>query len=199
MKQLRQDIASYCNSVLEHKWPRTFETVTAEYGNPPETVKLFLKNLLTTEKTNREKACRIVSSVTTDFVHNMSHSKAITPKHYLFALGLHNLTAQKQAVVVANKFGHCMSYDLCCEAETSLSEASIAKSKKMIILSIRPEGSQIALNVFWEDNFDVRVEKTLGGGAVNTTHLMAFQEQAHHNKQDLHVPVQRPRKRKLST
>ena len=27
---------------------------------------------------------------------------------------------------------------------------------------------------------------------------MAFQEQAHHNKQDLHVPVQRARKRKLS-
>ena len=28
---------------------------------------------------------------------------------------------------------------------------------------------------------------------------MAFQEQAYHNKQDLHVPVQKPRKRKLST
>ena len=129
----------------------------------------------------------------------MSHSKVITPKHYLFALGLHNLTAQKQTVVVANKFGHFISYDLCCEAETSLSEASIAKSKKMIILSIRPEGSQIALTVFWEDNLDVTVEKTLGGGVVNATHLMAFQEQAHHNKQDLHVPVQRVRKRKLST
>ena len=58
--------------------------------------------------------------------------------------------------------------------------------------------SQIALTVFWVDNFDVTVEKTLGG-AVNTTHLMAFQEQAYHNKQNLHVPVQRARKRKLST
>ena len=37
------------------------------------------------------------------------------------------------------------------------------------------------------------VEKTLGGGAVNAT-----QEQAHHNKQDLHIPVQRARKRRIS-
>ena len=43
------------------------------------------------------------------------------------------------------------------------------------------------------------VENTLGGGAVNTTYLMAFQEQAHYNKPDLHVSVQRARKRKLST
>ena len=101
--------------------------------------------------------------------------------------------------MLANKFGHCISYDLCCEAEKSLSEASIAKSKEMSILPIRPEGSQIALTVFWVDNFDVAIEKTLGGGALNATHLMAFQEQAHHNKQELHVPVQRARKRKLST
>ena len=78
--QLRQDIIPYCSSVPEHKWSPTFETVTAEYRNPPESVKLFLKNLLTTEKTNREKACHIVDSVTLDFVHNISHGKVITPK-----------------------------------------------------------------------------------------------------------------------
>lgn len=70
-KQSRQDIISYCNSVPEHKWPPTFEIVTTEYGNPPELVKSFLKNLLTSEKNNREKACRIVDSVTSDFVHNI--------------------------------------------------------------------------------------------------------------------------------
>ena len=79
-KQLRQDIISYCNSVSEHKWPPTFETVTAEYGSPPESVKLFLKNLLTTEKTNREKACCIVDSMKSDFVNNTTHGKVINPK-----------------------------------------------------------------------------------------------------------------------
>ena len=198
-KQLRQDFISYCNSVPEHKWPPTFETVTAEYGNPPEPVKLFLESLLTTENIDREKACRIVDLMTSDFVHNISLGKVITPKHYLFALGLHNITGQKQAVVIANKFGNSMPYDLCCEAEMSSSEASIARLKKTSIFPIRPDGSQIALTVFWVDNFDVTVEKTLGEGAVNTTHLMVFQEQAHHSKQDLHVPVRRARKRKLST
>ena len=132
--------------------------------------------------------------MTSDFVHNISHGKVITPKHCLFALGLHNLTGQKQAVVITNKFEHCMSYDLCCEGETSLSEASIIKSKETSVLPIRPERLQIALTIFWVHSFDLTVEKTLGGGAVNAT-----QEQAHHNKQDLHVSVQRDRKRKLST
>ena len=32
------------------------------------------------------------------------------------------------------------------------------------------------LTVFWVDNFDINVEAQCGGGAVNITHLMAFQE-----------------------
>ena len=98
------------------------------------------------------------------FIISISHGKFITPKHYLFTLGVPNTTGQKQEVVIANKFGYCMSYDLCCEAETSLSEASIAKSKETSILPIRPKGSQITLTVFRVDNFDVTIEKTSGGG-----------------------------------
>ena len=108
--------------------------MTAESGNQPESVKPFLKNLFTTEKTNREKVYLIVNLVTLDFVHNISHGKVITSKHYLFVPELHNLTRQKQAVVIANKFEHCISYDLCCKAETSLSEPSIATSKERRLL-----------------------------------------------------------------
>ena len=166
--------------------------MTAEFGDSPDSVKIFLKHLLTTEKsrTNREKPCRITDSVTSNFIHNISNGKIITTKHYSSALGLHNLTGQKQPVVIANKLGHCMSYDPCCEAETSLSEAAFLKSKETSILPIRPEDSQIVITVFWVDNFDVTVE--------NTIHLMAFQEQAHHDKHSLHVPVERTRKRKFS-
>ena len=32
------------------------------------------------------------------------------------------------------------------------------------------------LTIFWVDNLDINVEKQIGGGAVNTTHLVAFQE-----------------------
>ena len=54
--------------------------------------------------------------------------KIITPKYYLLALGLNNLTGQKHQVVTENKLEHCMSYDLCCEVETLLSEAVFYKS-----------------------------------------------------------------------
>ena len=90
-----------------------------------------------------------------------------------------------------------MSYDLCCEIEKSLSEAALLESKETSILPIRPKCSQIVVTVFWVDNFDVTVENDSGVGAVNTTHLMAFQEQAHHGKHSLHVPVERTRKRKF--
>ena len=133
---------------------------------------------ITTEKTNKERAFRMISSVTSDFIHNVSNGQIITPKHYLFALGLHNLTGQRQPVVMTNKLGHCMSYDVCCEIETALSEAAVAKSKETNILQIRPEGAETVQTVFWVDNFDVNVEKAGAGGAVSTTHLVAFQEQA---------------------
>ena len=32
------------------------------------------------------------------------------------------------------------------------------------------------LTVFWANNFDINVEARCGGGAINITHLMAFQE-----------------------
>ena len=107
-KQLREDLISYCNTVPEHKWPPNFESVTAEFEDPPGS-----------DRTNREKGCRIIDSLTSDFIHNISIGKIITPKHYLSALGLHNLTGQKQPVVIANKLWHCMSCDLCYEVETS--------------------------------------------------------------------------------
>ena len=40
------------------------------------------------------------------------------------------------------------------------------------------------------------MENDLGGRAVNMTHLIAFQEQANHEKHSLYVLVERIRKRK---
>ena len=51
---------------------------------------------------NREKAFRIIDSVTSDFIYNISNGKIITAKHYLLALGLSNLTGKKHPVVIAN-------------------------------------------------------------------------------------------------
>ena len=196
-KQLREDIISYCNTVPEHKWSPTFES-DSRIQRSIRLTQTFSKKF-TTEKsrTNREKACLMIDSVTSDFINNISNRKIITPK-YLLALGWHILKGPKQPVVIANQLGDCMSYDPGCEVETSLSEAAILKSKETSILPIRPEDSQIVMTVFWVDNFDITVKNDLGGGAVNKTHHMTFQKQAHHDKHLLHVPVERTRKRKSS-
>ena len=197
-KQLREDIVTFCNAVPEHKWPPTFETLSEEYGNPPDSIKLFLKHLLSSEKSNKDSTYRLIDSFTSDFIHNISHGKVITPKHYLFALGLHNLTGQRQPVEITNKLGHCISYGTCCEIETALSEAAIEKSKKTNILKIRPIDHEYISTWFWVDNFDILLDKAGGGGSVNTTHLVAFQEQdGHVINHDLHVSIPRSRKRKL--
>ena len=89
-----------------------------------------------------------------------------------------------------------MSYNLCCEVGTSLNEAAFWKSKETIVLPVRSKCSQIVITVFWIDNCDVTMENDLGGRAVNMTHLIAFQEQANHEKHSLYVLVERIRKRK---
>ena len=92
-----------------------------------------------------------------------------------------------------------MSYSTCCEVETALSEAAIAKSKLTNILKVSPIDHEYIPTWFWVDNFDVLVEKAGGGGSVNTTHLVAFQEPGIRGiDKDLHVTIPRSRKRKLS-
>ena len=44
------------------------------------------------------------------------------------------------------------------------------------VLPILFESDETVLTYFWVDNFNVKVEKIGGTSAVNTTHLMAFQE-----------------------
>ena len=95
---LRADILSYCNAIKDQHWPPTIETVTAEYGPPPDLVNLFLNTLLYSGKKNIDKLDalpRLVESFCADFVHAVSKSEVIAPKHYLLSLGMHNMTGQK--------------------------------------------------------------------------------------------------------
>ena len=51
---------------------------------------------------------------------------------------------------------------------------------------------------YWVDNFDVTVDRINGGGSVNTTHLVAYQERgSDHSVNDVHLPVPRKKVRKL--
>ena len=55
------------------------------------------------------------------------------------------------------------------------------KSQKLANISstlpLLPSADNDTLDIyFWVNNFDHAVEKVAGGGAMNTTHLMTFQE-----------------------
>ena len=50
---------------------------------------------------------------------------------------------------------------------------------------------------FWVDNFDLKVERMGGGGSINTTHLMAFQEDQSHEINTNTITVPRKKSRKL--
>ena len=89
---------------------------------------------------------------------------------------------------VINKLGHCISYEKTCEIETALAEIAIHQSNGMNILPLLPTENETILTYFWVDNFDVKVERLGGSGAVNTTHLMAFQE-SHARAPDIRKPL----------
>ena len=44
---------------------------------------------------NRDTANRLIQSHSSDLIHGVTRGKTITAKHFLLALGLHNLTGQK--------------------------------------------------------------------------------------------------------
>ena len=61
-KQLREKIISYCNTVPEDRWSSAFEIVTEEFGDPPDSVKLFLKKLQQkrAEQTERKDVASLI-------------------------------------------------------------------------------------------------------------------------------------------
>ena len=107
----------------------------------------------------------------------VTRGKVIQRKHFLLALGLHNLTRSRKIIDIVNKLGHCISYSLTCEVETAQAESALKSSQDSSILPLMPSVyGETVFTHFWVDNFDLKIEKTSGSGSVNTTHLMAFQE-----------------------
>ena len=91
-------------------------------------------------------------------------------------LGLHSLTGSRQLIEVLFKFGSCVSYDYICDVETAYAEAAQEKAKLGFTLPIQPILRELAIfSHFWVDNFDVLIDKQSGGGSINTTHMVAFQ------------------------
>ena len=69
-----------------------------------------------------------------------------------------------------------MNYGKMCEIKTGLAEVAVKSSHELNILPVLPSESEIIPTYFWVDNFDTKIERLGESGAINTTHLMAFQE-----------------------
>ena len=78
-------------------------------------------------------------------------------------------------VEINNKLGHCMNCNTASEIETAQAMRAQQLAEKSSILPLIPNSDKdIVLTYFGADNFDHIVDNQAGGGAVNTTHLVAF-------------------------
>ena len=69
-----------------------------------------------------------------------------------------------------------MSYELTCEIETAQAEKARNVSSESTVLSLMPQDNGGVPTMFWVDNSDCIIESVTGGGSVNTTCMMVFQE-----------------------
>ena len=91
-----------------------------------------------------------------------------------------------------------MSYNLTCEIETAQAECAVKASQETNILPLKPESpDDTVFTHYWVDNFDVTVEKMSGGGSINTTHLVAYQENSNNcvtSESRINIPRKKGRK-----
>ena len=100
---------------------------------------------------------------------------------------------------MVNKLGHCINYDSVCKIATAQAEKATILASSNAILPLKPanEGAKV-LTHFWVANFDVIVDSSKGGGSVNTTHLVAFQELSENiQRVDTDVSIECSGKRKF--
>ena len=195
-ESLREDILRHYKDLPETQWPPTIEELTSEERKPPNLLLTFLSNILHVNSTDNT----LVDSFAQDIIHAVTKGKVTTPKHFLLAMGLHNMTGQKHVVDVVNKLGHSISYTKTCEIETAQAEAALADSQLQLtsILPLKPKSeNDVVLTHFWVDNFDMKTDTQTGGGAINITTMVAFQERSSSSAMNHVQRSKLPKRRRL--
>ena len=177
---LRADIEEHSKNLPEHSWPINIDELDLENRSPPESVTSFLSQLLRNKgHPNREALTRLKESQTSDLIHGVTRGKVITTKHFLLGLGLHNITGQSLPIQILHRLGHCIDYNFVCEIETAQAETAQMLATESGALPLKPASrTETVLAYFWVDNFDTNLETQTGKGALNSTHLVAFQEES---------------------
>ena len=177
---LRADIGEHAKNLPELSWPINIDELDSENRNPPESVTSFLTQLLRNkDHPNREALTHSIESYISDLIHGVTRSKVITTKHFLLGLGLHNITGRRPPIQILHRLGHCIDYNFVCEIETAQAETAQMLATESEALPLKPaSGAETVLTYFWVDNFDMNLETENGEGALNSTHLVAFQDES---------------------
>ena len=92
-------------------------------------------------------------------------------------MGLHNLSGQKKVTQLTHCLGQSISYGKTWKIELSEAQEAQNLAKQSSMLPLKPTiENDFVLTVFWADNFDMNVKAQCGGGAINISHLVEFQE-----------------------
>ena len=145
----------------------------------PDSIIQFLECLVKSPgRKTTENVKRIVNSFASDFTKSICGKKITTAKHLMLALRLHNMTGQKKVIQILSKLGHCISYDLTCEIETSQAQVFLIEQENNSILPVSLiADDDIIKTYFWVNNFD-KIMSMTGRGTVNSTHMIAIQEKS---------------------
>ena len=178
-KLLREDIVKKLD-VSDLSWLPTLEAVSDDSRKPPDSVYMFLQKLLNPRNKASANVSRVIESLAQDIAFAVMKGKVLQRKQFLLALDLHSLTGGRKVIEIIHKLGHCMSYNLTSETETAQKKSSLLAATQTTLLPLGPATpSNTVFTHFWADNIDMNIERMVGGGSINITHLMAFQEWSH--------------------
>ena len=135
----------------------------------------FLQKLLSPRNKASANTSRVIESLAQYIASAVMKGKVLQRKQFLLALDLHRLIGGRKVIDITHMFIHCMSYNLTSEIETAQAESSLLVATQTTLLPLVPAThSNTVFTHFWADNFDMNIERMVGGGSINTIHLMAF-------------------------
>ena len=91
-------------------------------------------------------------------------------------MDLHGLNGSREIIDILSKLSNAISNEPICEVDTAQAEKACKVSSESTVLPLMPQDNGGVPIVFLLDNFDCIIKSVTGGGSVNTTHLMVFQE-----------------------
>ena len=177
---LRADIEEHAKNLPELSWPINIDELDSENRNPSESITSFVSQLLRNkDHPSREALTRLIESYTPDLIHGVTRGKVITTKHFLLGLGLHNITGQRLPIHILHRLGHCTDYNFVSAIKTAQAETAQMPATESGALPLKPASrTETVLTYFWVDNSDMNLDTQTGKGALNSTHLVAFQEES---------------------